>query len=49
MQLFQALAGDVSVDLRGRYVGVPEQHLHDAQVGAVVEKMGSKGMPQGVR
>ena len=49
MQLLQALAGDVGVDLRGRQVAVPKQHLYDPQVGAMVQQMRREGMPQGVR
>ena len=49
VQLLHALARDVRVDLRGREVAVPEQHLHHAQVGSVVEQVGRESMPQGVR
>ena len=49
VQVFQSLARDVRVDLRGRQVAVSEQHLHHPQVGAVIEQVGRKGMAQGVR
>src|SRR5580704_13070997 len=49
MQFLQTLAGDVSVDLSRRQVAVPEKHLHHAQIRAVVQQMGRKGMPQGMR
>jgi hypothetical protein len=39
VQLLQPLARDVGVDRRRRDVGVAEQHLHGAQVGAVVEQV----------
>jgi hypothetical protein len=37
VQLLEAFARDMGVHLRGRDVGVAEQQLHDAQVGAMVE------------
>ena len=49
VQLFHALAGHVRVDLRGRKVGVTEQHLHDAQVGAMIQQVRGKGVTQRVR
>src|SRR5690606_8634275 len=48
VQLLQAGAGDMGVDLRGRQVTVPQQHLHHAQVRTVIEQMGGKGMAQRV-
>jgi hypothetical protein len=36
----------VRVDLRGREVAVPEQHLHHAQLGAMFEQMGGEGVAQ---
>ena len=41
--------GDVRINLRGGEIAVAEQHLHHAQVGAVIDEMGRKGMAQGVR
>ena len=37
------------VDLRGGHRGVPEQLLHDADVGTAVEQVGGEGVPHGVR
>ncbi len=37
------------VDRRRRDVGVSEQQLHDAQVGAVIEQMRRERVPQHVR
>ena len=45
MQLLQALAGHMRVNRRGRDVGVAEEHLHDAQICAVVEQMGRERVP----
>ncbi len=49
MQHFKPLQRDVRVDGGGGDISVPEQHLHRAQIGAVVEQMRGKGMAQGVR
>jgi hypothetical protein len=45
-QLFEPLAHDVFVDLRGRKVAMPKQHLQHAQVGAVLEQVSGEGMPE---
>ena len=42
-------AVNVGVDLRGGDVGVTEQLLNEAQVGAPFEQMGGERMPQYVR
>ena len=47
--LLQAFVGNVGVDLRGGNVGVPQQCLHHAQIGAVVHQMRGKGVAQIVR
>jgi hypothetical protein len=44
-----ALARDVGVDLRGGDVGVAQQQLHHAQVGAVVDEVRGEGVAQRVR
>ena len=49
VQLLQPLARDVRVDLRGRDVGMAEQQLHDAQIGAVVEEVRRERVAQHVR
>ena len=37
VQLFQPLARDVRVDLRRRNIRMPEQQLHDSEIGAVIQ------------
>jgi hypothetical protein len=49
VQLLQAFAGDMGVNLCGRNVGVPQQHLYYTQVRAVIEQMRGKGVAQGMR
>src|SRR5262245_17476051 len=39
VQLFHALTGNVRVDLRGRKVRVTQQHLHHAQVRAMIQQV----------
>ena len=46
---FQAVDRDMRVDLGRTEVGVSQEFLHDAQIGAVVEQMGREGMAQHVR
>ena len=41
--------GDVGVDLGGGDVAVAEQGLDGAQVGAIHQEVGGKGVAQGVR
>ena len=48
-QALQPLLDHMGVDLRGRDVGMAEQRLHDAQIGAVVQQMAGKGMAQHMR
>ena len=48
-QALQPLLDHMGVDLRGRDVGVAEQRLHDAQVGAVVQEMAGEGVTQHMR
>src|SRR4051812_28547773 len=48
-QTFQAVFQNVRIDLRGRDVGVSQQRLHHAQVGAVVQQVAGKSVPQYVR
>ena len=45
----QARAVDVGVDLRRRDVGMAEQRLQDAQVGAPFEQVRREGVAQDVR
>ena len=49
VSFLEALDGDVRVNLRGRKAGVTEQRLHAAQIGAAIEHVGGKTMPQFVR
>ena len=46
--LGQAVGGDVGVDLGGGDVGVAQQGLDDAQVGAAFQQMGGEGVAQDV-
>src|SRR5258706_5595908 len=48
-KLLQALVQDMSVYLRGGDVGMTEQRLHDAEVGAAGEKVCSEGVAQHMR
>ena len=49
VQILQPLARDVGVDGGGGDVGMPQQHLHRAQIGAVVEQVRGEGVAQRVR
>jgi len=46
--LFDASLRDVGVDLGGGDVLMAQQLLHHAQVGAAVQHVGGKGVPQQV-
>ena len=48
MQGLQPCLRNMRVNLRGGKIGVPQQHLHHAQVGAVIQQMRGKGVTQGV-
>jgi len=48
-QAFQPFLDHMGIDLRGRDIGMAEQRLHDAQVGAVMQQMAGKGVAQHVR
>lgn len=49
VHLLQVGLRDVSVDLGGREVGVPEHLLDDPQVGAPFEEVGGEGVTKRVR
>src|SRR4029079_9028243 len=49
VQQLHALARHMGVNLRGRNIGVTKQHLHHAQVGAVVDEVRGEGVAQHVR
>lgn len=48
MHLLKLFVGKVRINLRGRNIGMPQKCLYGADVGAVLEQIGSKGMPQNV-
>ena len=45
----QLAIGDMSIDLRGGDAGMSEHGLHRADIGAIYQKIGCKGMAQGMR
>ena len=49
MQLLQPFPRHMGIDLRGRDIRMAQQHLHHAQVGAVVEQVRGEGVAQRVR
>src|SRR5205809_214631 len=49
VDLFQTLAGHVSVNLRRRNIRMSQHHLQGAKVGPVLQQMGGKGMPDTMR
>ena len=49
VQFFQTLTRHMRVNLRGRNIRMPQQHLHYAQVGAVIDEVRGERMPQSVR
>src|SRR4051794_762464 len=49
VDLAEPVHGHQRVDLRGRHRRVPEQFLHDADVGPAVEQVGGERVPQRVR
>src|ERR1700687_3019447 len=49
MERLEALARDVGVDLRGRNVRMPEEELHHAQIGAVIDEVRREGVAQSMR
>ena len=49
MKPFQSLACHMRINLRRGNIGVPEQQLHDPQVGAMVEQVSCEGMAQCMR
>lgn len=48
MDFAEVVVGDVGVDLGGRDVGVAEEGLDGAKVGAVHKEVGGEGVAQGV-
>ena len=49
VKLLQSLQRHMGVDLRGGDVRMAEQQLHHAQISAVVDEVGGKGVPQRMR
>ena len=49
MNFFEALVGNVSVNLCCGDVGVAEHSLHGANVGAIREQISRKRMPKNMR
>ena len=49
MQRLQALACDMSIDLRRGQGTVPKQQLDDPKIRTVIDQMRRKGMAHGVR
>ena len=48
-QALQPLLDYMGIDLRSRDIGVAEQRLHDAQIGAVMQEVAGEGVAQHVR
>jgi hypothetical protein len=49
VNLLEPRARHVGIDLSSRQTGVAEQHLYGAQIGTVIQQVGSEGVAQGVR
>ena len=49
MQLLQPLPRHMRINLRSGNIRMPQQHLHHAQVRAVIEQMRGEGVAQSVR
>src|SRR2546428_12321139 len=49
VHLLQSGSRNVRVDLRRRYVRMPEHHLYRAQIGAVLQQVCGEGVAQHVR
>jgi hypothetical protein len=48
MRPLQVIARDMSVDFRGRDVGMSQHRLHGAKIGPVLQQMRCEGMPKRV-
>lgn len=46
MHLSQIGLIEMRVDLRGRYIGVAQELLHNAQIGTAFEQMGGEAVAQ---
>lgn len=49
VNVLEAFAGDMRINLRGRNVAVSKEHLHHAKVRAVVQQMRGERVSQRVR
>ena len=49
VQLLQTFSRHMSINLGSGDIGVPEQHLHHAQISAVIEQVCSEGMTKSMR
>ena len=49
MEGLQPSPSHVGINLRGGQIRVPQKQLYHAEIGAVVQQVGGKGMAQGVR
>src|SRR5580704_19292849 len=49
INLLQSFFDYVRVNLRGGYIGMAEHHLHRTEIGAAIEQMSGKAVPQHVR
>jgi hypothetical protein len=48
MELFEPFARHMGIDLGGREIAMTKQHLHHAQICAMIEQMGGEGVAQGM-
>ena len=46
VDVFEALVGNVGINLGGSYAGVAKELLHAAQVGTVTQEVGGKQMAE---
>jgi len=49
MDRLQSRLRDMGVDLSRRQTAMPQQHLHGAQIGTVIQQVRGEGMPQRMR
>jgi len=49
MQFLKALLSHMGIYLGAGQIAVAKQHLHDTQVGPMIEQMGREGVAQGMR
>jgi len=45
VELFQSLARNMRVDLRSRKIAMPQEHLDDSQIGAVIQQVSGERVP----